>query len=113
MLAYLDVDDLDLASQLEDLVLDLAHLERISVSARGCINLGIEVVRLSGLGGLAHVVHSLEDIGRDRSQIDVVEWVDEDRVGFSLRVAANAIGDLELRIAKMIVSLDRPQYPMS
>ena len=88
---YLDVDDLDFASEFEHLILDLAHLERVGVSTRGRVDLRVEVVRLSGLSGLAHIVHSLEDIGRDRGEIDVVEWVDEDSVCLSLRIAANAI----------------------
>ena len=98
-ITYLDVQNLDFARKLEDLVLDLADLERVSISARRSVDLGVEVVRLSRFGRLAHVVHGLEDVGGDGGEVDVVEGVNEHRVRLRLCIARDAVADLELRVA--------------
>jgi hypothetical protein len=96
---YLDVQNLDLTSKLQHLVLDLADLERISCCAGCCVNLRVEIVRFGGLRGLTHVVHGLEGVRRHGREVSVGERIDEYCVCLCLCVASNAVADLELRVA--------------
>ena len=98
-MTYLDVEHLDLSDELQDLVLDLADLERVRICTRRGSDLRVEVIRLGALGSLTHVVHSREDVRRDRREVDVSEGGDEDCVGLRLCVARDAVADLELRVA--------------
>lgn len=52
--AYLDVQSLNLTSQLENLVLDLSGLESIGVGTASALDEAVELVCLCGLGGFAH-----------------------------------------------------------
>ena len=95
---HLDVDRLDLPSELEDLVLDLAVLQRGRSGAGGSVDRGVEERRLGVLSRLAHRLHGVERGLVDGGEVDAVEGVDEDGVGLRLGVASGAVGDLEVCI---------------
>ena len=95
----LDVQRLDLPGQLEDLVLDLAILERGGFGARRRVDLRVELIGLCRLSSLAHRLNGLEGRGIDGSEIDPIEGIDKDCIGLRLRVTSGAVRDLEGGVA--------------
>ena len=98
-LRQLDLQHLHLPSKLEHLVLNLAVLQRVGVRARRGLDRGVELVRLRGLGGLAHRLHVGRDGVVERGEVEARERVDEDGVRFGFGVARGAVGDLEVGVA--------------
>ncbi len=98
-LGELDLQHLHLAGELQDLVLDLAVLERVGGSAGRSVDRGVELIGLGSLGGLAHRLDVLRDGGVERGEVDAREGVDEDRVRLLVRAARDAVRDLEGGVA--------------